>query len=280
MGGARQRRGGDHQEALGVGQPLVVGELVRRGVADHLVVAFGRAQILADGQEIHVGGAQIVHHPVDFARLLAEPHHDSGLGKDRRILALHRIEQAERVVVARAGPHLGVEPGHRLQVVVVDVRAGGGHRFDGAGLVAEVRGEDLDGGAGRGLADARDRTHELGGPAVVEIVAVHRGDDHVVEAEGGDRSREFRRLARVHRLRPAGRHVAEGAGPGAHRAQDHDGGVALGPALADIGAGGFFTHGVQPVRAHQPPGGVVGGRGRRLDPEPAGLGAPRRARVS
>ena len=65
----------------------------------------------------------------------------------------------------------------------------------------------------------------------------------------GRRGHTFR-LARVERARHAGAHVAEGAGSRARVAHDHEGGVPLRPALADVGAAGLLAYGVQAVAAH------------------------------
>ena len=71
------------------------------------------------------------------------------------------------------------------------------------------------------------------------------------------------------------RDVAEAAGAGAGVAHDHHGGVALRPALADVGAGGFLADGDEAVLAHQRPGLVVDRVRRRLDPDPGRLALDR-----
>src|SRR5207244_1479585 len=57
------------------------------------------------------------------------------------------------------------------------------------------------------------------------------------------------RLLGIGRQRLAVADVAERATPGAQVAEDHESRGALAEALADIGAGGFFAHGVQLVLA-------------------------------
>src|SRR3546814_14134962 len=69
------------------------------------------------------------------------------------------------------------------ELVVVDIRPGSNHGFDGAGLADEIGGQDFDGRRGRGLADRFDGPDELAGAAIGEIVAVDRGDHDVIEAE-------------------------------------------------------------------------------------------------
>src|SRR5262249_17946920 len=76
MGGARERRGGDHEEALGEGDRLVSLELLGCNEAHHWMMPSGRLEILADGEEIDLRGAQVVHHLEHFVPFLAEPDHD------------------------------------------------------------------------------------------------------------------------------------------------------------------------------------------------------------
>ena len=86
---------------------------------------------------------------------------------------------------------------------------------------------------------------EMRRAAVVEIVAVDRGDDDMGEPELGHGLGDMRRLVRIERAGQAGLDVAEGAGARAGVAHDHEGRVLLLPALADIGAAGLLAHRVQ-----------------------------------
>ncbi len=70
------------------------------------------------------------------------------------------------------------------------------------------------------------------------------------ERKLGGRLRDVLGLGRIERSGQAGAHVAEGAGARAGVTHDHEGGVLLVPALADIRAAGLLAHGVQAVRAH------------------------------
>src|SRR4051794_41425730 len=106
------------------------------------------------------------------------------------------------------------------------------------------------------------------GATVIEIVAIDRGHDDMVEAELGDRIADPPRLVRVEQIGPPGRDVAEGAGARADRAQDHYRRVPVLPALADIRTGRLLADGMQAEFAHQPPRRVIFGRTGRLDPDP------------
>ena len=75
----------------------------------------------------------------------------------------------------------------------------------------------------------------------------------------------------VERAWHAGGDVAEGTRPRAGVAHDHHGGVALRPAFADVGAGGFLADGRQAVLTHQSAGLVINRVIGRLDADPGGL---------
>ena len=133
------------------------------------------------------------------------------------------------------------------------------------------RGEHLDRGGGAALANGPDGAEEMHRPAIGEVVAVHRRDHHVMQAELGHRIGDLGRLVPVEGIGQAGAHVAEGAGPRAGVAHDHEGGVLLLPALADIGAARFLADRDEAVLLHDGAGGVPAGRSGCLHPDPVGL---------
>ena len=73
VGAAGQRRRGDQQEALGAGDRGVFGEFLGRDEAVDRGVFHRRLQVLADGQEIDVGDAQVVHHLHDLGLVSPRP---------------------------------------------------------------------------------------------------------------------------------------------------------------------------------------------------------------
>ena len=108
-------------------------------------------------------------------------------------------------------------------------------------------------------------------PAVGEIVAIDRGDDDMREPEFCRCLGDMFGLGGIERAGQPGLDVAEGAGPRAGVAHDHEGGVLFLPALADIGTAGLLAHGVQAVGAHDARRRDIAGRDRRLDANPVGL---------
>ena len=81
----------------------------------------------------------------------------------------------------------------------------------------------------------------------------------------------MRGLIRIERARQACFDIAEGAGARAGVAHDHEGGVLLLPALADVRAAGLLAYRVQAVGTHDGVGIGVALRYRRFDADPVGL---------
>ena len=152
------------------------------------------------------------------------------------------------------------------------------HFLDRAVLAQEIRREHLDGGCRTARADGADDAGKVGGAAVVEIVAIDRGHDDVLEAKLFRRLGHALWLARVERARQAGLDVAEGAGARASVAHQHESGVLLVPALADIGAARLLADRVQTVRPHDRARLLVALGDRGLDPDPVGFFRHRRVR--
>jgi hypothetical protein len=113
------------------------------------------------------------------------------------------------------------------------------------------------------------------GPTVGEIVAIDRGHHDMVKPELGDGVGDPRRLAAVERAGKTRADVAERAGPRAGVAHDHEGGVLLLPAFADIGAARLLADSGELVLAHDRAGRRICGRSRRFDADPLGLACDR-----
>ena len=174
--------------------------------------------------------------------------------------------------IARARPHGQIARRHRFEIVVEDVGLRRDDRLDRAVLAQEIGREHLDRRGRAARADRADGCAKCCAPPSAKIVAVDRGDDDVGKPELSP-SPPRRARARAGRARPGnpGLDVAEGAGARAGVAHDHEGGVLLLPALADIGAAGLLAHGVQAVLAHDPAGLGKAARERRLDADPRRL---------
>ena len=183
-----------------------------------------------------------------------------------------RCNRRKRMEVARAGADFGIEAGHGFEVVVEHVRTRGDDGFQRGGRAfQEIGRQNLDGGVWGAVTDRADGLGKMFGPAIRQVVAVHRGDDHVVQTQLLHGIGHATRLERIQRVRPAGGDVAEGAAAGADVAHDHHGGVTLAPAFAGIGATRLFADRHQLVFAHDAAGFVIPVAGWCLHPDPAWL---------
>ncbi|MCY1242609.1 hypothetical protein D9M72_555780 [compost metagenome] len=155
--------------------------------------------------------------------------------------------------------------------MVEDVGLGGDDALQCTRLLQEVRRQDLDGRRRRRFADRPDHLLEVLGAAIFQVVTVDGGDDDVAEAHLLDGLGNVRRLFEIERIRLAGRDVAEGAGAGTDLAHDHEGGVLLVPAFADVRAARFFANSDELVALHDRTRLLISLGHRRLDADPLRL---------
>jgi hypothetical protein len=184
-------------------------------------------------------------------------------------------QHVQGLAIAGAGvAHPAGQALHGLNVLGEHLEAGVDHLLDGRRLAVEVRGQRLHHHLGGVGLDGADTGRVVGGAAVVQVIAVHRGKHHVAQAHqlhgpgGVGRFLDVQPAARV-----AGVHGAEAAGAGAHRAHQHDGGGAVAPALAHVGAVGFGAHGAQAVLADVALNGLEALAAGNLGAQPLGLAA-------
>ena len=197
--------------------------------------------------------------------------------KRRGIALLHPFEQTQRVVVARAWADLEIEPRHGLEVVVEHVRARESMTISAAPSFLRKSGVRISmvvPGAWRRT--SRTTSAKWAAPAIGQVVAVDRGDDHVRQAHLGHR-RADTRGARRRRAAPAGRCATLQKAQARVQTSPMIIMVACvyGPALADVGAGRLLADGVQAAVAHDLARLHVAGRTRRLHAQPVGLAQDR-----
>src|SRR6202011_3244678 len=117
----------------------------------------------------------------------------------------------ERARVAALGPHLWIEAGNGLDVVVEDVGTGAHHGGE-RGLVAhEVGDQHLDVAFRNALADLPDGPREDGRAAVLELVPVDRSKAGVMQSRALAPRGPRNRPARADHARPPGLDGAEAA---------------------------------------------------------------------
>ena len=115
----------------------------------------------------------------------------------------------------------------------------------------EIRDEDLHPALGQPCLDGARGGREVSGAAVDQVVAVDRGDHHVVEAEPPDRDRNAVWLVGVDCEGAAMRHGAEAAVARAGVAEEHEGSGLVPPALADVRAMCLLAHRVKAELLHR-----------------------------
>src|SRR4030095_2480670 len=118
-------------------------------------------------------------------------------------------------------------------------------------MALEIGDQDLDDQTGIAAFHGLDGLREDLRAAVGEVVPIDGGNHHVFEIEFSQGLGDAQGLVPIGHRRPARLHGAETAGAGAGVTQDHDGGAALGPTLADVGAHRLLAHRVKPSRAHE-----------------------------
>jgi hypothetical protein len=83
--------------------------------------------------------------------------------------------------------------------VIENVRSGVEHDAQRRFVALEVGNQDLEPAVGNSRACLFNRSRELRGSEIRQIVAVDRGDDDVIETERVDRTRDFDWFVRVRR---------------------------------------------------------------------------------
>ena len=142
----------------------------------------------------------------------------------------------------------------------------------------EVGNQHFDAAVGRHAADLLDGHGEHARAAQVVVVAIDAGHHRVLQSQLRHRIGNAPRLVKINRPGMSLGNGAEAAAPGADVAQQHEGGGAMVPALADVGTLRRLAHRVQAEPARQLLERVIVlAHGRaRLQPLRLGPGTPRR----
>ena len=158
----------------------------------------GGPQVLAQRQQIHVHGAQVVHGLRNLFVGFPESEHEAGLGQDLGLVLLGVRQNAERLLIARTRIAHGMrEPLHRLDVLRKDFESRIHHGLDIAQHALEIRRERFDGDVWRAPLDGANGFGVVPGAAIRQIVAIHRGEHDVLELHELDAARRVLGLFRV-----------------------------------------------------------------------------------
>ena len=216
------------------------GQMVRR-----------RAQVLADGHDVHTDRGKIEQQARYLICRLAKAEHEAGLGGHTSGFRSREHRQAAGIPRARA--HRSLQTGDSFDVVVEHVGAAGafGEQHAERRVVAlRITDQSLDGGAGSCHADRFDARRNVRKTAITEVVARHHRQHRMRKVHLADSGRDPLRFI-------GGRcqwflrvDQAEATRPGAALAQDHERRCAVRPAVTEIGAAGLLTHRHQSVVAH------------------------------
>ena len=209
------------------------GELVRRVVfRDRRMGHLLGLEVLPDGQQIAAGLPEVGERPQDVGPALAEPDHEARFGQGTP--CFRRGQDPERAAIVLPGAADGRIQGFgRLEIVVEDVRPGGEDYLERRRIALEIGDERLDPG-GRAFRANGDDGREVSRPAVGEIVAGHRCDHGVGQAERGHGLGDMKRFRRVRGERSPLGNGAEAAVAGAGVPEDEESGRLALPALADV----------------------------------------------
>ena len=196
--------------------------------------------------------AHALHHFDHFLVCLAQPQHQARLGRNVRHHLLETLQQGQRPLVIGARTRSLVQARHSFEVVVEYVRRLGCGDFKrNIHAPTVVRNKCFEQHARRQFADFANAVGKVLGTTVTQVIAVYRGDHHVLQAQISDGNRQAFRLIGVQWLRSAVAHVTERATTGADVTHDHEGRGTAREAFAQVRAGGFFAHAVQLVLTQQ-----------------------------
>src|SRR4029077_16782551 len=134
--------------------------------------------------------------------------------------------------------------------MIEDIRLCFDDGLQSAVLAQKIRSEHLDCRLRTTCADGANGIGEMPRSTVREIVAVDRGHHDMRETKFRGCFRYILRLALVQRAGQPGLYIAERTGARAGVAQNHEGGVFLLPAPADVWGTCLLAHGVQAFVAH------------------------------
>lgn len=172
------------RDAALFGGRFVGRESIRVDVFGYRIVPGRRLQVLSDRHAPHAGRRQVVEGAEHFVPGFAEADHHGAFGQIRLVVAVAMVGDVPQYVQrGRVGcppvPDGGGQPFDGFEIVAHDVGAGLQNGVQQGGIAAKVGDKQFDGGFGIEFPDRPDGRRPVGGPAVREVVAVHRGNDGV-----------------------------------------------------------------------------------------------------
>src|SRR5581483_11649554 len=209
------------------------------------------AQVLADGEDVHIMFVHVMH---DFKNLvpgLAKSQHEAGLGGSGGIHLFGPFQDLQRAFVDSLRAHAPVQAWHRLDVVVEDVGPRIDHRLQGFVDAFEIGRQHFNAALRIEAANPANGRGKDGRAAIFKFIAVDRCDDGVTQTHFLHSFSNPLWFLPVKANGATGLYGAKTATARTNAAQDHKGRGFVAPAFADIGAARLLAYRVQLFAAHQ-----------------------------
>src|SRR5690349_411398 len=243
VGRTYERPGHDSGEADLVGLGLELDELLGLDPPLDGVVTHRRAEVLRDRDEVAARLVQVDESLGDLFAGLAHAEDQVGLGHQAVVAGLR--DDIERALVAKRRADALEDARHGLDVVRQHLGAAVEDLLEQLGDAVEVGDEVLDAGAGVELVDLANRLGVEPRATVGHVVAGDAGDRGVAQLHLLDGLRDAARLVTIDRVGLAGVDLAEVAATRALLPADEERGLAVLPALEDVGTTGLLTDRVE-----------------------------------
>ena len=199
----------------------------------------------------------------------AETEHQSGFGGDIGMSLFGALEKFEGTLVEGAFADLAVEAGNGFGIVIEHVGLYCEDCVERVPVAAKIGNEDFDFAAGNAAANFGDGAGEDSGAAIRLIVAIDAGDYGVAKAHARNGFGDAERFVFIGRADGfAGGDSTEAAGAGTDLAQNHEGGGAVFPTFAHVGAASGFADSVEVEGAHGALEVLVARAAKEFDAEP------------
>ncbi len=233
------------------------------------MVASRGPQVLGDGQQVASSLVQVTHRLDHLFDVLTHTQDEVRLGHQPGCAGLR--EHVQRSLVPESRPDPLHEARNRLKVVGQDLGAGIEDRTQQVRFAVEVGDEHLDSATRHPLVYLPDRLGVQPRALVGEVITGHARDGCVAQAHLGDGVGDLDRFVTIKRLGTAGIDLAEVAPACALVAADEECGLAVLPALVDVGAPRLLAHCVQSAVGDPLPQLVIGRTHDSPGLDPCGL---------
>ena len=192
---------------------------------------------------------QIIHRRKQLHLRLTQAQHQTTLGGTAIAQLIGHLpgtlQDLQAALILGATAHQRRQTLHRLQVVIEDMRPGLHHRQQRLIAAVEVGHQNLQRDPRHRLAHRFHGLRKMQRTAIGQVIACHRRDHHMIEAQPLHRLRHALRFIGLQREGLGGLDRTKPTGPRAALTGNHESGRALAPALPTIGALRLLANRVQ-----------------------------------